>query len=55
MTRIRPLLVIGTRPEAIKMAPVVVTCCARSEQIGPFGDGHAAERIVEWILEPYRS
>jgi UDP-N-acetylglucosamine 2-epimerase (non-hydrolysing) len=21
----------------------------------PFGDGHAAERIVEWLLEPYRS
>src|SRR6478672_4074099 len=32
MTRIRPLLVIGTRPEAIKMAPVVVACRAHSER-----------------------
>jgi UDP-N-acetylglucosamine 2-epimerase (non-hydrolysing) len=35
MTRFRPLLVMGTRPEAIKMAPVVSVCRARSEQIDP--------------------
>jgi UDP-N-acetylglucosamine 2-epimerase (non-hydrolysing) len=32
MTRLRPLLVIGTRPEAIKMAPVVAACRAHSER-----------------------
>jgi UDP-N-acetylglucosamine 2-epimerase (non-hydrolysing) len=35
MSRIRPLLIIGTRPEAIKMAPVVAACRARREQIEP--------------------
>jgi UDP-N-acetylglucosamine 2-epimerase (non-hydrolysing) len=33
MTRIRPLLVMGTRPEAIKMAPVVGACHALSEHL----------------------
>lgn len=32
---IKPLLVIGTRPEAIKMAPVVAACRARGAQIAP--------------------
>ncbi len=31
----RPLLVFGTRPEAIKMAPVVHACQARPEEIEP--------------------
>jgi UDP-N-acetylglucosamine 2-epimerase (non-hydrolysing) len=35
MSRFRPFLVLGTRPEAIKMAPVVAACRARSEQIEP--------------------
>jgi UDP-N-acetylglucosamine 2-epimerase (non-hydrolysing) len=35
MTCLRPLLVMGTRPEAIKMAPVVHACRARSGQIEP--------------------
>ena len=35
MTRIRPLLVMGTRPEAIKMAPVVSACHALGEQLDP--------------------
>lgn len=35
MKRMKPLLVIGTRPEAIKMAPVVAACRTRSEQIEP--------------------
>jgi UDP-N-acetylglucosamine 2-epimerase (non-hydrolysing) len=35
MTSFRPLLVIGTRPEAIKMAPVVQACRARSGEIEP--------------------
>jgi UDP-N-acetylglucosamine 2-epimerase (non-hydrolysing) len=35
MTHFRPLLVLGTRPEAIKMAPVVAACRARGEQITP--------------------
>ena len=35
MTRLRPLLVIGTRPEAIKMAPVVAACRARASEIEP--------------------
>src|SRR5688572_2425033 len=35
MTSFRPLLVIGTRPEAIKMAPVVAACRARGQQIEP--------------------
>lgn len=32
---LRPLLVFGTRPEAIKMAPVVHACQARPEEIEP--------------------
>ena len=35
MTRIRPLLVMGTRPEAIKMAPVVGACQALGEHLDP--------------------
>jgi len=31
MKLLRPLLVIGTRPEAIKMAPVLTACLARKE------------------------
>jgi len=33
MTRFRPFLVMGTRPEAIKMAPVVAECRARRDSI----------------------
>lgn len=35
MTRLRPLFVIGTRPEAIKMAPVIQACRARPSAIDP--------------------
>ena len=35
MPRVRPLLVFGTRPEAIKMAPVVHECLKRSDEIDP--------------------
>jgi UDP-N-acetylglucosamine 2-epimerase (non-hydrolysing) len=35
MSRFRPLLVLGTRPEAIKMAPIVESCRARSNAIDP--------------------
>src|SRR5207244_1079257 len=35
MTLLRPLLVLGTRPEAIKMAPVVAACRARAAEIEP--------------------
>ena len=35
MDKLRPLLVFGTRPEAIKMAPVVRHCRQRCEQIDP--------------------
>jgi UDP-N-acetylglucosamine 2-epimerase (non-hydrolysing) len=35
MSRIRPLLIIGTRPEAIKMAPVVAACRAQNERLEP--------------------
>lgn len=35
MRRLRPLLIFGTRPEAIKMAPVVEACRRRSEAIEP--------------------
>ena len=31
--KLRPLLIFGTRPEAIKMAPVVQQCARRAEQI----------------------
>jgi UDP-N-acetylglucosamine 2-epimerase len=37
----RVLCVFGTRPEAVKMARAV----------NPYGDGHAAERIVQALLE----
>jgi UDP-N-acetylglucosamine 2-epimerase (non-hydrolysing) len=35
MTCLRPLLVLGTRPEAIKMAPVVAACRARAGEMEP--------------------
>jgi UDP-N-acetylglucosamine 2-epimerase (non-hydrolysing) len=35
VSRFRPLLIIGTRPEAIKMAPVVAQCRRRPGQIEP--------------------
>jgi UDP-N-acetylglucosamine 2-epimerase (non-hydrolysing) len=35
MDRIRVLLALGTRPEAIKMAPVVLECCRRADAIEP--------------------
>lgn len=35
MTCLRPLLVLGTRPEAIKMAPIVAACRARAGEIEP--------------------
>ena len=35
MNRLRTLLVFGTRPEAIKMAPVVRACRERETQIEP--------------------
>ncbi len=33
--KLRPLLIFGTRPEAIKMAPVVHECLRRSGQVDP--------------------
>ena len=33
MTKLRPLLVFGTRPEAIKMAPVVRECLQRRDEL----------------------
>jgi UDP-N-acetylglucosamine 2-epimerase len=35
MTPLRPLLLVGTRPEAIKLAPVYQECARRSTQISP--------------------
>jgi UDP-N-acetylglucosamine 2-epimerase len=35
MRRLRPLLIFGTRPEAIKMAPVVEACHRRSDAVEP--------------------
>ncbi len=35
MTCLRPLLVLGTRPEAIKMAPIVAACRARAGEMEP--------------------
>ncbi|MBL9122267.1 MAG: hypothetical protein JNG90_01455, partial [Planctomycetaceae bacterium] len=35
MAKLRPLLVFGTRPEAIKMAPVVQACARRAAEIDP--------------------
>jgi UDP-N-acetylglucosamine 2-epimerase (non-hydrolysing) len=35
MPALRPLLILGTRPEAIKMAPIVLECARRSEQVEP--------------------
>ena len=35
MTLLHPLLVLGTRPEAIKMAPIVAACRARAGEIEP--------------------
>ncbi len=35
MSKLRPLLIFGTRPEAIKMAPLVRACRARGEAVQP--------------------
>lgn len=35
MSKLRPLLVFGTRPEAIKMAPVIQECHRRKSEIEP--------------------
>jgi len=35
MSRLRPLLVIGTRPEAIKMAPLIWECRRRAAEVAP--------------------
>ena len=35
MPMLRPLLILGTRPEAIKMAPVVLECARRGGQLKP--------------------
>ncbi len=35
MSHLRPLLILGTRPEAIKMAPVVLECARRGKEIKP--------------------
>jgi UDP-N-acetylglucosamine 2-epimerase (non-hydrolysing) len=35
MTKIRPLLVLGTRPEAIKMAPILHGCQHRADRLEP--------------------
>ena len=36
MTTIKPLLIFGTRPEAIKMAPVIHECLRRPHVVEPF-------------------
>lgn len=33
--KLRPLIVLGTRPEAIKLCPVILECQRRSDQIDP--------------------
>jgi UDP-N-acetylglucosamine 2-epimerase (non-hydrolysing) len=35
MEKLRPLLIFGTRPEAIKMAPIVAACRARPDEVEP--------------------
>ena len=35
MAKLKPLLIFGTRPEAIKMAPIVLECQQRPEMIDP--------------------
>ena len=35
MKRLRPILIFGTRPEAIKMAPVVAACRDRADEVEP--------------------
>src|SRR5205823_10883582 len=33
MSKLRPLLVLGTRPEAVKLAPVVHGCARRADEV----------------------
>jgi UDP-N-acetylglucosamine 2-epimerase (non-hydrolysing) len=35
LSKLHPLLIFGTRPEAIKMAPIVRECCRRHEAVEP--------------------
>jgi UDP-N-acetylglucosamine 2-epimerase (non-hydrolysing) len=35
LSKLHPLLIFGTRPEAIKMAPIVRECCRRGEAVEP--------------------
>lgn len=44
------LSLFGTRPEAIKMAPVVKALEPMSHAHNPYGDGMAAERIVAALM-----
>lgn len=34
-SKLRPLIVVGTRPEAIKLAPVILECLRRTDQVAP--------------------
>jgi UDP-N-acetylglucosamine 2-epimerase (non-hydrolysing) len=53
------VMCVGSAPEQIRKAVRQLLTdgdAYRAMQIerSPFGDGHAAERIVEWMLESFR-
>jgi UDP-N-acetylglucosamine 2-epimerase len=52
MPPLRPLLVFGTRPEAVKMAPIIHACQQRSEDIQPIVCVTGQHReMLEQVLE----
>ncbi len=52
MSKLRPLLLFGTRPEAIKMAPVVHECRRRPEAIEPIVcDAGQHRELLEPVVE----
>jgi len=52
MSKLRPLLLFGTRPEAIKMAPVVLECRRRPEAIDPIVcDAGQHRELLEPVVE----
>lgn len=52
MSKVRPLLLFGTRPEAVKMAPVVLECRRRADAIDPIVcDAGQHRELLEPVAE----
>lgn len=57
MNKLRPLLIMGTRPEAIKMAPVVLACSDRSDDVDAVvcltgQHREMLQQVIDWFELP---